>query len=203
MPEKELPELKCNIPCDDAIKTGVCRADCCRTVSITFLQHFYDSLSGRRYCEPDDEFRYCDLIRVFREDCICVFLDQEINRCNIYDLRPQVCSEYGKTSKCLHFTPDGRRLTKKEKRLGHRKKEYDTQAELINGHKALKSAWNGVRRAGKADVDVVNESAYQQRVYTELRSLATPAVAIKALRQICPDMVEDVRGTELLTGGGA
>lgn len=179
---------KSDIPCTNAIKGGICHADCCRIVIIPFLQFFYDSLAHRRCCEPDEEFRVAELVYPYREDTICVFLNQEKNLCSIYPIRPQVCSRYGTTEQCRHFTAKGKRLTRAEKRDG----DYETQESVKRDFELLKRVWRKARSGGRPDHEIVNDSYNSQAAYTEVRSLATPEMGIRMLQKIAPWMVIDM-----------
>ena len=187
---------KSDIPCTSAIKGGICHADCCRIVIIPFLQYFYDALAHKRYCEPDYEFRVAELVYPYRDDTICVFLNQERNECNVYPIRPQVCSGYGTTEQCRHFTASGKRLTRAEKRAG----DYETQESIKRDFELLKRMWRKARSSGRPDHEIVNESLTSQAAYTEVKSLATPEMGIRLLQKMAPWMVVDMDDAK--TGGG-
>ena len=102
----------------------------------------------------------------------------------------------------MHFGPDGHKLTKKEKKLAHRRKEYDTHDSLDKGYWKFKTAWAEARKDGKLDREIVNESPYQQALYAELRSLGTPVMAIKMMHKLNPEMVIEIVGKDMLAGGG-
>lgn len=171
-----------NIPCLEAIKNDICRADCCRVVCVPFLKLFYDGLGQKRYCEPDELIDFGEIVYAYRSDLICVFLHQEKNSCNIYPLRPQVCSTYARKYNCFHYKASGEKLTRAERRAG----DQDTKEGLSVRVNSMRKELARARKEGKSIQDMIKANPV---IYAEMYSLATPEVGILLLREIAPWMV--------------
>lgn len=57
---------------------------------------------------------------VHTQDNKCIFLDRGNMKCNIYEQRPQICKEFGPSSKqimlrCKYYNKNGKPLTEKQK----------------------------------------------------------------------------------------
>jgi Fe-S-cluster containining protein len=143
----------------------------------------YEMLRGKRYSEPDEVVEFIDIVYPYRHDLICVFLNQKTNLCNIYPIRPQLCSAFGRKSNCFHYTSSGRRLTRAEKRSGN----CDTREGVISDIEAFKKALEmkgerGVKEGARANPEK----------YAEIYSLAMPEMTIRAIQMIAPSMVIDL-----------
>ena len=125
----------CRIPCDDAIKKGICRADCCRIATVPFLRELYDGpyMNAMRQREPEEELTIADIVYPSRSDCVCIYLVDDTNRCAVYSIRPQVCECYGLASECRHYDSSGRRLSEAEKN----EIDYDTIESVTALHESL------------------------------------------------------------------
>jgi len=156
---------------------------------IPFLRFFYDRLGEQRFCEPDELVELPEVVYPYRYDAICVFLNQVTNRCNIYPLRPQICSVFGRKTQCFHYNSDGYRLTRAEKRSG----DYDTRDSAVAGIEGLKKVLRGKERR-------TDEEIMADKRFIELRSLATPELTIRVLQKIAPWMVLDVEEEGVLSG---
>lgn len=189
-----LPNIpQCKIPCLEAIDQGVCHADCCKVAIVPFMQRIYRDLARFRQCEPEREVFFAEIVYPYREDATCVFLNRITNRCNIYHLRPQICANFGITAQCFHYTEEGKKLTRAEKRRG----DYDTRESVKHGVELFEKVMKMQRQRLGSDESIVKATPVSQAEYAILRSWALPLSVIVARQFLDPDSVIDGRTIDL------
>lgn len=81
-----------DINCDELIKKGKCKADCCDIT--VFNKSFWKKNKHRAVRKIKDKIEYSNNVRVITLDKKCVFLRSDY-KCNVYDKRPYACSSFG------------------------------------------------------------------------------------------------------------
>jgi len=173
-------ELICNIDCSD------CKSDCCRVVCIPFIKYVYDNLKKYQYSEPDEILILGDFVYPFRIDTHCIYLNQELNKCNIYPLRPQICANYGTEFGCLYFNPDGSKLTRNQRRQINR--THDSNESTTKEFRELQRL---VKKYGTNNFILNNGKIKASNNLTLLRSLAMPKMSIDFMAKFHPELIEE------------
>ena len=179
-----------NIPCLQAIKNGICHADCCRMTIIPFMSKAYELLFQYAYCMPDEILKMYDIIYPMREDLICIFLDQDTNMCRIYPMRPSICNNYGSgtvnnTHNCLHYNCNGTPLTRTQRR--NLKRTHDTHESVRKDYELLKAA---IKKNGLPDESLLNKIQIVELM--NIRSFALPTMTAEYIMENHPEMVVDL-----------
>lgn len=112
--ENKMTIYNTNPNCQDLIKSGTCKADCCGPVPL--LANYWRIL--KQYAQTKEyeitkvKDRFGDVVVAITKSGNCVFLKQDYS-CAIYKshLRPEICSMFGNNSNepllaCKHINPD-------------------------------------------------------------------------------------------------
>lgn len=103
------------IPCMEAIKIGVCHADCCGIVPINSM--LFESLKGHVVVAPTKLVSIRDFVIPICDDVQCPFLKRKTLSCAIYDQRPVVCQHYGNADlPCPYYDETGNLRTRADRR---------------------------------------------------------------------------------------
>ena len=164
------------IPCELAINNGICKADCCRVVCIPFLKKFYDINFHRMKRKPEEIIELGNILYLFRQDTTCVYLDDETNKCNIYEDRPFLCACYGCIYGCLHYDRYGSLLSS-----GKRKRKMQTH----DSNESVIKQFEQLKQATKIGYFKTNTESYKVLV-----SDATPISIIKIVAEKIPNLIE-------------
>ncbi|MCJ7816556.1 MAG: YkgJ family cysteine cluster protein [Candidatus Aenigmarchaeota archaeon] len=116
-------------PCADLIAEEVCAGDCCGIH--TFDKKFYDNFKHSRKREIIGTQSDGQTIIIITKDGKCVFLDDN-NACAIYDNRPDICKEYGRTAElpCPYVKPSGARRSEAGMRHMQRVINHDVDYKM-------------------------------------------------------------------------
>jgi Fe-S-cluster containining protein len=126
------------INCELAIKSGLCKADCCGPV---FFTKEWVEKHRAEFQRPVEEIKEADgVVIVATKDGRCVFLDPGY-RCKVYEDRPEVCRLYGYTPdlKCAYCKPNGNLYSEAKRKQIQRKIDHRIEESL----RTMQRRYNG------------------------------------------------------------
>lgn len=103
-----------------------CRPDCSACCGpISFPKDFYEQHKKHSFKEPVELIDLAEEVYPRTDDGLCVFLNRELHRCQIYDVRPEICRIYGtgvnEDLLCPFLKPNGKPRSEASRKQVERK----------------------------------------------------------------------------------